>query len=167
MHVTKGCWPGWAGCGKIRCVLMLWNPTFPGRFARKVCASVCLMTMVLLWSPFWAAAWQAASMNCCEGGMCAAHSHSNQNKQTQETKSDDSPMTCEHHGGNRLSQCKMACCQESSQVVTAGVIFLLPDPASISEPQTAMDLTASFAPWEFPQSVEPLSPPPRVVLTSL
>jgi hypothetical protein len=151
----------------MQCVLMRGNPSFPGEFARKVCAWVCLTALVLLWSPLWAAAWQSASMSCCEGGMCAAHSHTNQNQQTQQTKSDDAPVNCEHHSGDHLSQCKMSCCQEGSHVMTAGVIFLLPDPASISELQRATDLTAAFAPREFLQSVEPLSPPPRVVPTSL
>ncbi len=76
-------------------------------------------------------------------------------------------MHCEHHGGTGMTNCAMACCHESNPSLTTAVIFVLPDPASISQPARAMAAPANFAPTEFLQSFEPLSPPPRIALFSL
>lgn len=140
-------------------------PSAPGRTFGAV---LCLIAVILLWAPVWASAWQTNGMACCSGGMCMAHGHSKTNQPpTQQAASGQSPMDCEHHGGSALANCSMSCCHESNPSLATAVIFLLPEAAIISRPTQAIAAPANFAPTEFVQSFEPLSPPPRVAFFSL
>ncbi|HXR33758.1 MAG TPA: hypothetical protein VN830_08625 [Verrucomicrobiae bacterium] len=76
-------------------------------------------------------------------------------------------MDCEHHGGSDMSNCSTACCHESSHTLASSAIFVMPGPVTIDQPREAMIEVGSFAPAEFVQSFEPLSPPPRTLLFSL
>jgi len=141
---------------------------FPIAPGRKIGAWVCLIAVVMLWSPLWAAAWQSAGINCCDNGMCAAQRHSNPSHQhPQRAKHQESPMNCERHDESGLTPCSMTCCQESTHSFTAALIFVLPEATIISEPARALATPVRFVPSEFLQSFEPLSPPPRLSLFSL
>ena len=50
----------------------LHRPIAPGNRLR---ACVCLLAVLLLWTPLWAAAWQTHNMSCCTDGMCPLHGH--------------------------------------------------------------------------------------------
>ncbi len=77
-------------------------------------------------------------------------------------------MDCGHHpGGSGIAYCSMSCCHESSHSFLSAVIFVLPEPAIVSQPAQAMSAPVDFAPMEFVRSFEPLSPPPRASLISL
>jgi len=80
-------------------------------------------------------------------------------------------MECEHHGGNPkhgvLVKCSLSCCHDNTISQTSATIFLLPEPASLSEPFQSVDAPLALAPVEFCQSLEPISPPPRISLFSL
>ena len=134
-------------------------PIAPGRTSG---AWVCLLAVVMLWAPIWAAAWQANGMPCCAGRMCMVHGHSKTNQpMPRETTPGESPMNCEHHGNAGIVDCSMTCGHEGSPSVTAGVIFVLPDSATLREPVLTLAASTSFAPAVSVPSYDPLSPPPR------
>ena len=140
-------------------------PIAPGRILG---AWLCLLAVVLLWSPIYAAAWQAQGMACCSGGLCAAHGHPKQGQSHQhQPRTSETPMDCEHHGDNTLMVCSMSCCHQSSSSLTTAVIFLLPEPAIVSRPAVALASPSNLAPPEFVQSFDPPSPPPRTLISSL
>jgi hypothetical protein len=80
-------------------------------------------------------------------------------------------MECEHpsgspkHGG--MMNCSLSCCHENNVSVTNAIIFVLPEPAILSQPAQSMAAPHVLAPVEFAQSLEPLSPPPRGSFFSL
>jgi len=131
-------------------------------------AWVCLLAVALLWAPLWAAAWPTDDMDCCKGGLCLAHRHSKpEPARPQQAGAEETPMDCEHRGESGVSDCSMACCQESSQILAPPAIFVMPEPATIGLPSLATTAPSNFAATEFAQSFEPLSPPPRTPLLSL
>jgi hypothetical protein len=139
-------------------------PIAPGKMA----AWVCLVAVVLLWTPLLATAWQADGMDCCKGGMCMAQRHSKpEPARRQQTGAEETPMDCEHHGGSSMSSCSVACCQESSHALATPAIFVMPEPATICLPSPATTAPSNFAATEFVQSFAPPSPPPRTPLLFL
>jgi hypothetical protein len=46
-------------------------------------------------------------------------------------------------------------------------MFVLPEPANFSQPTQVIATVGSFTPDAFVPSFEPLSPPPRMILSSL
>ncbi len=129
-------------------------------------AWVCLAAVALLWAPVWAAAWQADGMACCYGNLCATHRHSKPNQgASQQAGSQQTPMNCEH--GNGLADCAMSCPHETSAPLAAAVIFVVPEPAVLSQPGRNVAAPAEFVATEFVPSFEPPSPPPRASLFSL
>ena len=139
-------------------------PIAPG----KMGAWVCLVAVALLWAPMWAAAWPTDGMDCCKNGMCMAHRHSKPGPaRPQPAGAEKTPMDCGHHGESGVANCSMACCHESSQILATPTIFVMPAPATMGQPSEARTAASSFAPTEFVQSSEPLSPPPRTPLFSL
>lgn len=135
-------------------------PFTPGRIFG---AWVCLVAVVLLWSPMLAAAWQTGGMACCEGGMCGVHAHVKTNHSRAQH---NQHMNCEHHGGTETADCSMSCGQ-GSHSLTSAVIFVLPAPAIFSQPARPIAASSAFVPAEFVRSFEPLSPPPRPSFSSL
>ncbi len=139
-------------------------PIAPG----KLGAWVCLVAVVLLWAPMWAAAWPTDGMDCCKNGLCMALAHSQSNPaRPQQAGAKESPMDCAHHGGSGMANCSMSCCHERSQILAAPAIFVTPEPATIGQPSEATIAAGTFAPKEFVQSFAPPSPPPRTPLVSL
>jgi len=146
---------------------LLHVPVAPGRIFS---AWVCLLAVLLLWVPMWAAAWQAGGMACCNGGMCPAHRAAKTNHAgPRQASAPEAPMDCEHHsrsgkGHHGMMSCSMSCCHESSHVLAAAVIFVLPEPAALSLPMETMAAPREFAPTEFVRAFEPPFPPPRTSL---
>lgn len=145
-------------------------PIAPGR---KLGAYVCLLTVMLLWPPLWAAVLQADGMGCCTGGFCPAHGHQKIAQAVAEHSAPtEKPMECEHDGGASQShrgamKCSISCCHESSNSLTAAVIYILPLPVAITLPSDTTSAPAELRATEFVQSIEPLSPPPRTLLLSV
>jgi len=135
---------------------------YPGSAGRKPLALVCLLAVVLLWSPLWAAAWQAYHMDCCNGRLCPAHSRT---ARTVPTKPQTTSEECEHHGGNSQPSgnmhCSMTCCHEAPVSFTSSTLFLVPQPAALSQPAELVAGVSLLAPSGLFHSLEPLSPPPR------
>ena len=145
---------------------------FPIAPGRKIGAWVCLSAALLLWSPLWAAAWQADGMPCCGSGLCPAHGHEKANQPaSQQMEPARTPMECEHpsgspkHGGTM--NCSMSCCHENNVSLASAIIFVLPEPAILSQPAQSVAAPLARAPVEFVPSLKPLSPPPRGSLFSL
>jgi len=130
-------------------------------------AWVCLVAVLLLWSPMWAAALHAERMSCCAGGMCMAHSHEKVNSSlTTDSASNESQMNCDH-GGNGMANCSLSCSHESTQAFAAAIVFVVPEPATFHAPLANIGGTSHLAATEFRQSFEPLSPPPRTSIFSI
>jgi hypothetical protein len=128
---------------------------FPIAPGRKMGAWVCLVAALLLWSPLWAAAIQAAGMSCCEGGMCPAHHHQPRQADSQET-----PMTCEHNGA---SQCSMSHSQSEGKTFVAAMVFILPAALLHSRLSLVVTPLKISVDGEIPSAVAPPDHPPRLL----
>jgi hypothetical protein len=134
----------------------------------KLAACVCLLAVLLLWAPSWAAAFQAQRMACCTGGMCPLHGHApKKSPHDSGAQKEGPPATCEHHGRKAAMDCSMACCHPHAPAVTGAIDFVLPAPAIVAAHLRAeaarprpCTLANSFA-------FQPASPPPRMRLLSL
>ena len=139
-------------------------PLAPGR---KLAATVCLLAVVLLWTPLWAADWQAHGMACCNAGLCPAH----RKPATTPVPPQNSSEDCDHHSiasrptGN--VNCTMSCCRDASVSFTNAIVFLLPQPTLLSQPGSLLAAVSIFIPSESGQVAKPLSPPPRSLPASL
>lgn len=149
---------------------MIWSlhsPIVPGR---KMAAWVCLLAVILLWAPLGAAALQANGMGCCVAGFCAHGPHGHQRgEQPVQPASAETSMGCEHHGGVTQNKpdamkCSMSCCHETSAAMAAAIVFVLPATTSLSAPLGARSASPELTATEFMQSIQPLSPPPRITL---
>jgi hypothetical protein len=135
---------------------------FPIAPGSKWGAWMCLIATALLWSPLWAVAWQSAQMGCCDRGMCLATEQAKQHRHSAPLTPERS-MTCEHQGGNEMSQCAMSCCQTESHVFVASIVFVLPAaPVLARSPYFVMPVTVS-AQREILPSVAPPHRPPRLI----
>ncbi len=144
---------------------LAYTPVVP---ERAFGAWVCLVAVVLLWAPVWAAAWQADGMACCYGNMCATHGHSKPYRHpSKQAPSQRTPMNCEHHGGSALPDCSMSCSHEASPPFATAVIFVLPEPSVLSQPDQGIAMPPKLVTTEFVQSFEPPSPPPRASVYSV
>lgn len=141
----------------------------PRAQGRKAGAGVCLLAVVLLWSPLWAAALNSNGMDCCSGGFCPMHGHGQaRHAGPTETAPAQSAMDCEHHrdstgSTDQPTDCSMSCCHERSPNLTASVIFVMPQPTLLSQQPRAIGEPADFAPTYVSPSFAPSSPPPRTL----
>jgi hypothetical protein len=128
---------------------------------RSIAASICLLTVVLLYAPLAGAAWSSYQSACCMSGQCKIPAHHHQ-------KTPAAPanhMDC-GHGGHEMSgmmACAMSCCHDSERSFFTSIAFVLP-PAAAAAPSVAITSPIELAkPVNFLRSIEPLSPPPRFV----
>src|ERR1700752_5224172 len=117
-----------------------YSPIAPGR---KLGAGVCLLAVMLLWVPLWAAALHADGMGCCSDGFCPVHGHQKSGQAaTGQSTPAQAPTECEHHGGTSQTptggwRCWMTCCPESGNWRMAAVTFIRPLPTAIALPADA------------------------------
>src|SRR5215469_1056196 len=139
---------------------------------RKMGAWVCLLAVILLWAPLWAVALEANGIGCCIAGFCT-HGPRGQQRAGQappvQPASAETSMACEHHGGATQNKpdamkCSMSCCHETSAAMAAAIVFVLPSTTSLSAPLGAAGSSPELTATEFMQSIQPLSPPPRISL---
>jgi hypothetical protein len=130
---------------------------------RRVGAWVCLSAAMLLWAPAWGTAFLASRMTCCTGTMCAAHGHADTKgaSKTQSTTQQDTPMECNHGSQTGLMACRMSCCHNQDRPLTGAVIFVLPEPMTISAAIVATPADVTPPAREIGYLFEPPSPPPR------
>lgn len=135
---------------------------------RKMAGWVCLLAVMLLWAPLWAAALEASAMGCCADGFCgrATHEHQKTNQAVAvHTAPAETPMECEHHGGPQnkpgAMKCSISCCHQNEASLTRLALFLLRVPSALCGPAEVQTFKVFVAPVAFVPSLEPLSPPPR------
>jgi len=137
---------------------------------RKTAGWVCLLAVMLLWAPLWAMALEASGMGCCADGFCARAKHEHQ-KTNQAVKLHpapaEAPMECEHQGGAARNKASLSCCHEGSDALAAAVLFILPRTVPISVPLGVAWASPKRTATGFSQSIEPLSPPPRIAFPSV
>ena len=158
--------------GYPRAQFMIQSLHSPIAAGRKMGAWVCLLEVLLLWAPLGAAALEANGIGCCMAGFCArgpqGHQSGAQARPVQPAATETS-MGCEHHGGATQNKpdamkCSMSCCHETSTAMAAAIIFVLPATTSLSAPLGAAWASPELTATEFMQSIQPLSPPPRITL---
>jgi hypothetical protein len=129
---------------------------------RRLGACVCLVAVILLWAPAWAAAFQAANTGCCDGAMCPLHGHApKKSSGDADAPKDAQPAMCEHHGRKAAMDCSMACCDPKDPVVTGAIVFVLPSPMAISAPLLIDPPTPTLSRSANSFVFDPASPPPR------
>jgi len=70
-------------------------------------------------------------------------------------------MDCGHDMSGMMD-CAMSCCHDSDRSLIASIAFVLP-PSVTVVPAAAFASQIELAkPLDFPRSIEPLSPPPRL-----
>ena len=135
---------------------------------RRLGAYVCLVAVILLWTPAWASALQAAGMACCDGAMCPLHGHAPKKTSGDAQHAKDAPMAgCEHHGRKAAMDCSMACCHPTDPVVTGAVVFVVPAAVTFSAPNTGGPPAPGFAFSAGSLDIDLASPPPRNLRLSL
>ena len=149
-------WKARKGSGILEARLMrcsLHAPIAPGR---TVGACVCLVAVLLLWTPMWASAWMMRGMACCTGTMCTAHLHTKTNAPAK------SEAECEHSRGAGMAACSISCCHDegASLAVNSGV-YVLPEAVEIAAPAETMSLAVAAKQEEVMQVFAPPSPPPE------
>ena len=137
-------------------------PIAPGK---KLAASLCLLAVLLIWAPAWAAVLQSHQMDCCADGLCPAHGGHHSKSSEPASHPAQSPIDCDQHHGSQqssgLAPCSLSCCHDSDHPTTTAVIFVLPAPTQIAEPAVAHASAPRLALTDFAHVSDPLSPPPR------
>jgi hypothetical protein len=123
---------------------------------RSLSASICLLVVVLLYAPLAGAAWTAYQSACCTTGQCPIAAHHHQKVPAVPANH----MDCGHDLPGMMA-CVMSCCHDSDRSLLSAVAFVLPAPMAV-ETLTTVSAPIEFAkPFDFPRSLEPVSPPPR------
>jgi hypothetical protein len=128
---------------------------------RSISASSCLLVVVLLYAPLAGAAWVSYQTACCTTGQCPIAAHHHQKAPVTPANH----MDCGHDMPGMM-RCAMSCCQDSDRSLLTSVAFVLPR-ALAAATVTAVKSPIELAkPFDFPRSLEPVSPPPRFVLAA-
>jgi hypothetical protein len=123
---------------------------------RSIAAGICLLAVVLLYAPLAGAAWSSRQMACCASGQCPIPAHHHQNSPAAPANH----MDCGHEMAG-MTACSMSCCHDSDRSLVASMAFVLPPSAVAAEATVIKSPIELTKPLDFPQSIEPLSPPPR------
>ena len=129
---------------------------------RSIYASICLLVVVLLYAPLAGAAWSAYSAGCCTSGQCPIKSHHHQETPAAPAHH----MDCGHDMSGMMS-CSMSCCQDADRSAVTSIAFVLPPQVTVPAPAAIQSPFESAKPLDFPRSIEPLSPPPRLFSASI
>lgn len=145
---------------------VLWglNNLQPQRQTRRpiLAAGFCLAAVFLMYAPFAAIAYSAHAISCCAGDHCSIREHHHQPARS--APKDD--MDCGHEMSG-MTACTMSCCHQDEGSGLIPIAFVLPDSSSATAPAPATPFVVTLKQIEFPRSIEPLSPPPRVTPTAL
>jgi hypothetical protein len=133
-------------------------PTARHNRRRSISASICLLVVVLLYVPLAGAAWSSHQSACCMSDQCPIPAHHHQ-------KTPAAPanhMDC-GHDLTAMMACSMSCCHDSDRSLAASIAFVLPPSVAVAAPAAIKSPIELANPLDFPRSIEPLSPPPRLV----
>jgi hypothetical protein len=124
---------------------------------RSISASICLLVIILLYAPLVGAAWSSYQSGCCTSDQCPIPEHHHQ-------KTPAAPanhMDCGHDMPGMMA-CSMSCCHDSDRSMIASIAFVLPPDIAVAASATIKSPVQLAKPLDFPCSIEPLSPPPRL-----
>jgi len=125
---------------------------------RSIAASICLLTVVLLYAPLAGAAWSSYQSACCMSGQCKIPAHHHHKTPAAPTNH----MDCGHDMAGMMD-CAISCCHDSDRSLVTSIAFVLP-PNVGAAPSTAITSPIELAKSvNSLRSIEPLSPPPRFV----
>src|SRR6266849_8587866 len=125
---------------------------------RSFSASICLLMIALLYAPLAGAAWSSYQMACCTSGQCPIPGHHHQ-------KTPAAPanhLDCGHDMPGMMA-CSVSCCHDSERSMVSAVAFVLPSPVMVIAPAGSESPIKATKPLDFLRSLEPLSPPPRLI----
>jgi hypothetical protein len=137
---------------------------------RRLAAAVCLLAVLVMWAPLWAAALSASGIGCCDGAMCPAHGHSpaKNGVPASAPAQSEQPMQCDHENhGDSMMNCGISCYHEQAHTFVASVQFVMPSPTVLLQPQQAVSSVRALEVAHVLSFFDPLAPPPRTVLLSL
>jgi hypothetical protein len=127
------------------------------RRRRSYSANICLLVVVLLYAPLVGAAWSTYQSACCTSDQCPIPEHRHHKSPAAPTNY----MDCGHDMVSMMA-CTMSCCHDSDRSAVTSIAFVLP-PVLVVPESAAIASPVQFAkPLDFPRSIEPLSPPPRL-----
>jgi hypothetical protein len=125
---------------------------------RSISASICLLVVVTLHAPLAGIALASYKAACCTTDQCPIAGHHHQKARA--VPAND--LDCGHDKSG-MTACSMSCCHDSERSMLGAVAFVLPSPV------VAVALVGIKSPIEpaklldFLRSLEPLSPPPRLL----
>lgn len=125
---------------------------------RSIAASICLLTVVLLYAPLAGAAWSSYQSACCMSGQCKIPAHHHKTPAAPANH-----MDCDHdaHDMSGMMACAMSCCHDSERSAMTSIAFVLPPAIAAAAPAAISSSVELAKPENFLRSIEPLSPPPR------
>jgi hypothetical protein len=127
---------------------------------RFLSATICLLSVVLLYAPLALASWSSHKAACCTLGQCPIPEHHRHKVPTAPMHH----MDCGHEMPG-MAACSMSCCQNPDRPAVTPVVFVLPVSLNISGPAGFTSAIELLKFPDLPRSIEPLSPPPRLVAT--
>jgi hypothetical protein len=122
----------------------------------------CLLAVCLMQAPLVLAAWSMSTGMCCAGSYCpiAAHHHK---KIASEAAHE---MDCGHEMSS-MAGCKMSCCHDTDQPTITANVFVMPPVTSVAGQVAVVAAVEAPKQTEFLRSIEPISPPPRTLSSTL
>jgi hypothetical protein len=123
---------------------------------RSISASICLLVVILLYSPLAGAAWSSYQSACCTSDQCPIPEHHQQKAPVVPANH----MDCGHDMPGMMA-CSMSCCHGSDGSMVASIAFVLSPVVTVAVPAPIKSPVELANPLNFPRSIEPLSPPPR------
>lgn len=155
-------WKVASGSGILESRVMTRSLHVASATQRIVGAWVCLIAVLLLWTPMWASAWMAQGTACCAGNMCAAHGHGKMNSPAKSDATKNG-IECEHSPSAGMA-CSLSSCHEDGASLVSSGVYLLPERVRISSPAETVSLAARVKHDEVRQVFAPPSPPPKNTL---
>jgi hypothetical protein len=126
--------------------------------SRSFYSIACLLAVVLLYAPLAAAAWSSYAAGCCTSNQCPIKEHHHH----QSPAAPENHMDCGHELSG-MTACTMSCCHNPDRPFVFSVVFVSSASINIFEPSALQSHIAFTKLPDLRRSIEPLSPPPRLL----
>jgi hypothetical protein len=133
-------------------------------------ALACLLAIAALYAPLAAAAFSPAALACCTGGFCNIPKHHHKGNGAPVPPSAASHEDCGHNMSGKMAgmnECSMDCCQEHEMTALSSVTFVMPPVFFVPISMHMTRAAESARAIEIPRTIEPASPPPRLLSNTL
>ncbi len=128
---------------------------------RRFFAAICLLAVAFLHIPLAAAYWTSYKASCCASDHCPIKEHHHK-APAAPANHPAKDMDCGHEMPS-VAACTMSCCQNPDRPAVATALFVLPFPLRATELVAVKRGIELSKPQDFLVSIEPLSPPPRLL----